>query len=43
MNIFKILLVFIILFISIGVVSVEGNFTSLQNDIGSSTGSIDIN
>ena len=39
----KILLVLIFLFISISAVSAEGNFTALQNDIDSSTGSIDIN
>ena len=39
----KILLVLIFLFISIGAVSAEGNFTALQDDINSGTDSIDIN
>ena len=39
----KILLVLIFLFISISAVSAEGNFTALQEDINSSTDSIDIN
>ena len=42
MKMIKILLVLIFLFISISAVSAEGNFTALQNDIDSSTGSIDI-
>ena len=39
----KILIVLIFLFISISAVSAEGNFTALQDDIDSSTSSIDIN
>ena len=38
----KLLLVLIILFISISAVSAEGNFTALQNEISTSTDSIDI-
>ena len=39
----KLLLALIFLFISISAVSAEGNFTALQDDINSSTNSIDIN
>ena len=42
MKIFKLLLVMAILFISIGAVSAEGNFTALQEEIDSSTDSIEI-
>nr|MCR5026287.1 hypothetical protein [Methanobrevibacter sp.] len=38
----KIFLVLLVLFISISAVSAEGNFTSLQNEINASTGSISI-
>ena len=43
MKIIKILLVLIVLFISISAVSAEGNFTALQDEIDTSTDSIDIN
>ena len=43
MKTIKILFVLIVLFISISAVSAEGNFTALQDDIDSSTDSIDIN
>ncbi|MBR6024965.1 MAG: hypothetical protein IK044_08465 [Methanobrevibacter sp.] len=42
MNKLKIFLVFFVLLISIGAVSAEGNFTSLQTDIADSADSIDI-
>ena len=42
MKIIKILLVLAILFISIGAVSADGNFTALQDEIDSSTDSIEI-
>lgn len=43
MKIIKILLVLIVLFISISAVSAEGNFTALQDEIDSSTDTLDIN
>ena len=43
MKIIKIFLVLLVLFISFSAVSAEGNFTSLQDEIDSSTSSIDIN
>ena len=42
MKIIKIFLVLIVLFISIGAVSAEGNFTALQDEIDSSTNSMEI-
>ena len=42
MKIFKLLLVIAILFISIGAVSAEGNFTALHEEIDLSTDSIEI-
>ena len=42
MKIFKIFLVLLVLFIPIGAVSAEGNFTALQQEIDSSTGTIEI-
>ena len=38
----KIFLVLIVLFISIGAVSAEGNFTSLQNEINDSDNTLEI-
>ncbi|MBE6505352.1 MAG: hypothetical protein E7Z73_06385 [Methanobrevibacter millerae] len=38
----KIFLILLVLFISISTVSAEGNFTSLQKEIDSSTDSIEI-
>ena len=38
----KIFLVLIVLFISIGAVSAEGNFTSLQNEINDSANTLEI-
>ena len=43
MKIIKIFLVLLVLFISFSAVSAKGNFTSLQDEIDSSTSSIDIN
>ena len=42
MKVIKILLVLIVLFISISAVSAEGNYTALQEEIDSSTNSIEI-
>ena len=42
MNAIKIFLILLVLFISIGTVSAEGNFTSLENEIDASAESIKI-